>query len=243
MAPFELKRFSILGKKDVYVDEKKGGQVVGQAGEETYTGGTENGRENANGNGNGNENKPPPGYSAMDPLPQVAIEQLNAGFKNLKISSIPQPFPEVDICIAHLKLLEAFQSLKEEVGYTDGAFDLWDTRAPGTDESVAGDQLATKTRNEALSKIREKRWALYVARAVDRFESWWINILTPREGQPIRLRTGDMLTPAFQNFPYTGTPHIYTTSMLPPLGEYNRSAEQNPANTEKMFLWYGTLSC
>lgn len=198
--PFGLKRASVGGKADVYPDEKK--DAVQRAQDQPA------------------ENKPPPGYSAMDPLPEVAIEQLNAGFKNLKIAAFPQAFPDADLCLAHLKLLEAFHSLKEEVGYTDGAFDLWDTRAPGSEESVAGDETATKVRKEALSKIREKRWALYVARAVDRFESWWMNVLTPRESQPIRLRTVDMIKPSFEEFPYVGTPQMYTTAMLPPLGKY-----------------------
>ncbi|KAI1025293.1 hypothetical protein LB505_009619 [Fusarium chuoi] len=34
-------------------------------------------------------------------------------------------------------------------------------------------------KKKSLSKVREKRWALFVARAVDRYEAWWDSL--PRE--------------------------------------------------------------
>ncbi|KFY23177.1 hypothetical protein V493_06031 [Pseudogymnoascus sp. VKM F-4281 (FW-2241)] len=102
-------------------------------------------------------------------------------FSNLKIKEGANGFPTPEQTLGHLKLLEAFYALKDEVAYTDGAFGLFDCRAPGTEESVAGDQPATIKRLEALAQIREKRWALYVARAADRFESWWTRVLMPMD--------------------------------------------------------------
>lgn len=170
----------------------------------------------------------------------VAEPDIAWAFSNLKIKDSANGFPTPEATLGHLKLLEAFYALKDEVAYTDGAFGLFDCRAPGTEESVAGDQPATIRRLEALAQIREKRWALYVARAADRFESWWTKVLTvmdkafcnslgPSLGV-MRLRTSDLsnLTswnkfvdePALNNVAKGRKPlkWVWTRDMLPPLG-------------------------
>lgn len=140
----------------------------------------------------------PPAYSAAQPEQDPAgVVDITAAFSSLNISPTPQD-PTVETCLAHLKLLYAVQSLKEDVGYTDGLWDIWDTRADGPDSDIEVDlsngQLPTTVANAIgpngarggqdtttpsdlqkirLSKIREKRWALFVARAVDRYEAWW----------------------------------------------------------------------
>jgi len=160
---------------------------------------------------------PPPSYTATANPQGPSLEEINASFSNLRIGDTPRNFPDTDLCLAHLKLLEAFFILKQEVGYTDGAFDIWDSRAPGTDESVANDEKAKNMRMEALSKIREKRWALYVAKAVHRFEIWWMKVLCQYE-QSVMLTEGAMRYKEFQDFPGAGKVQRWTTSMLPPLG-------------------------
>jgi hypothetical protein len=162
---------------------------------------------------------PPPSYTVTANPQGPSLEEINAGFSNLRIGDAPKNFPDTDLCLAHLKLLEAFFILKQEVGYTDGAFDIWDSRAPGTDESVANDEAARNTRIEALSKIREKRWALYVTRAVHRFEIWWMKVLCQYE-QSVMLTEGAMRYKEFQDFPGAGKVQRWTTSMLPPLGTF-----------------------
>jgi len=162
---------------------------------------------------------PPPSYTATSNPQGPSLEEINASFSNLCIGDTPKNFPDSDLCLAHLKLLEAFFILKQEVGYTDGAFDIWDSRAPGTYESVANDEKARNMRMEALSKIREKRWALYVARAVHRFEIWWMNVLCQYE-QSVMLTEGAMRYKEFQDFPGAGRVQRWTTSMLPPLGAF-----------------------
>lgn len=97
---------------------------------------------------------------------------------------------------------------------------LYDSRAPGTAESTAGDETATRTRLEALSKIREKRWALYVARAVDRFESWWNGFLVRLEPQRQHLTVSDMWNTAYTDWPRSGSLQRWTREMLPPLGKF-----------------------
>jgi hypothetical protein len=113
----------------------------------------------------------PPSSPTTGNDPGPSLDEINAHFSNLQIGAFVKYFSDTNVCLAHLKLLEAFFILKQEVGYTDGAFDIWDSRAPGTDESVANDEMARNKRKEARSKIREKRWALYVARAAHRFRS------------------------------------------------------------------------
>lgn len=106
---------------------------------------------------------------------------------------------------------------------------LYDSRAPGTAESTAGDETATRARLEALSKIREKRWALYVARAVDRFESWWMGFLMKLEPSAVRLTVNDMSSPTFSDWPRSGSLQNWTPEMMPPLGEFLLFHSENRA--------------
>lgn len=198
--PFGIKRLSIGGKADF--DEKK--DAIPQD--------------------NIDASQAPPTYSAMDPLPETTTEDLSAAFNELNIQTSPTN-PTVDLCLAHLKLLNAFFNLKEEIGYTDGLFGLWDSRVVGiAGPAESSDEAASKSQEEALSKIREKRWALYVARAVDRFEVWWLKVLCTREttsGSPAnRLRQADLESPYMSDFPITGKPQVWTADMLPPIGKF-----------------------
>lgn len=125
---------------------------------------------------------PPPAYSEATPIADDNVD-ITAAFAKLSLHNTPHD-PDVDTCLAHLKLLFAFQSLKEDIGYTDGLWNIWDNRADGTDIDIEKDiesgalppnekRTTEDDRKIRLSKIREKRWALYVARAVDRYEAWW----------------------------------------------------------------------
>lgn len=161
----------------------------------------------------------PPTAEATDeaPPPGPSLEEINAGFSNLSIEDHPKNFPDTNLTSAHLQLLEAFFILRQGVGYTDGAFEIWDSRAPGTAESVANDEMARNIRNEALSMIREKLWALYVARAVHRFETWWTKVLCTYEDSQM-LKQSDMTTSAFQNWTGAGKVQMWTSAVLPPVG-------------------------
>lgn len=166
------------------------------------------------------ENIPPPGpppskeapptYAAEDPVNEPTADELNAAFSSLNISDTPPSFPTADHCLAHLKLLNTFHALKEDIGYTDGIFGLWDSKC---------EVLDGKDREQALSRTREKRWALYVARAVERFEVWWVKVLWPREGGK-RLESKQMIetNKSFTQFPERGRVQKWTAEMLPPAG-------------------------
>lgn len=185
-----------------------------------------------------NELAPPPAYTATashgqsSGNPPLATGQgaeandkvdISAAFANLSLHSKSET-PNVDTCIAHLKLIFAFQSMKEDVGYTDGLWNIWDSRADSDVELSPEDLEALGARGEKrlpdderklkLSKIREKRWALFVARAVDRYESWWASL------PQTMLCEDDMNEGApalYNNFVTETNKWPWTSQMLPPL--------------------------
>ncbi|KAM3502296.1 hypothetical protein MY11210_009107 [Beauveria gryllotalpidicola] len=87
-------------------------------------------------------------------------------------------------CLAHLKLRHAIQAIKEDVGSTDSLWGIRDSLvSDGKGISLEASKLAPQmkpaqtTSDEEkkmmLSKLRGKRWAIFLARAVDRYEAWW----------------------------------------------------------------------
>lgn len=160
----------------------------------------------------------PPAYSATGPEggpPGPSPEELNAAFSNLAIPSVAPALPTADHCLAHLKLLNSFHALKEDIGYSDGLFGLRDELC---------EVLEGKERDEALSKIREKRWALYIARAVERFEVWWLKFLFSLEGSK-RLEVKDMTSASlgYATFTQIGRARKWTANMLPPIGKNRKT--------------------
>ena len=177
------------------------------------------------------ENDAPPNYTATTPIDNGPVpEEITAAFANLNISDDPPEFPTADHCLVHLKLLNAIHALKEDIGYTDGLFGLWDSRV-----ETAG--LDAQVRDKALAKTREKRWSLYLARAVARFEEWWVLVLCPRE-HGTRLLGKDMVedNAAFTQFTSQGVVRKFTTAMLPPLGKSTNLTTKLSANKwQQMF--------
>ncbi|TGJ78484.1 hypothetical protein E0Z10_g10278, partial [Xylaria hypoxylon] len=119
----------------------------------------------------------PPSYNATlaTNMSPEDVDQLNLAFSSLEVPLVAETVT-ADICLAHLKLLFAFQSLKEAVGYTDGLWQIHDSRVFPAGKGTGGLQDTDKLDDETkknLSLLREKRWALYVARAADRYEAWW----------------------------------------------------------------------
>lgn len=178
----------------------------------------------------------PPAYSAhengggMQSAPPVDVD-ITAAFARLSLeSNITERKLTVDTCLAHLKLLHAIHNLKEEVGYTDGLFGLYDSRATDDASNLDLDTVHVEKGVKledadkiklALSKIREKRWALFVARAVDRYESWWKTI----QGQNVLTEDmmADPVSELFANFPLLcEKPQGLREDMLPPLGTPTR---------------------
>lgn len=165
------------------------------------------------------------------PPPRADHIDITAAFSNLSLDPSPKD-PTVDTCLAHLKLLHAVQSMKEDVGYTDGLWGMWDRRAESDGDIDLDDveeaasagvaQPATEKtkktpddeRKIRLSKIREKRWALFVARAVDRYEAWWATF--PK----VVLREHDMVQDSgsvYHDFVSPNEFMNWNETMLPPL--------------------------
>ncbi|CRK11061.1 hypothetical protein BN1708_010005 [Verticillium longisporum] len=149
----------------------------------------------------------PPAYSAEprnDAAPSAIAVDLAPALGELNLSGTAAARPTPDACLAHLRLLFAFQVLKNEVGYTDGLWEIWDERAKGS--------------AQVLAALREKRWALYVARAVDRYGAWWQSFV------PDMLLEADLVTPGvvgrtsrYVGFVQEAKPMKWTEEMLPPL--------------------------
>ncbi|KAI1871097.1 hypothetical protein JX265_006137 [Neoarthrinium moseri] len=161
------------------------------------------------------DNSAPPPYTAVASAPppqgpprqlsEKEIASLNAAFSSLQIPDIVKKVDE-STCLAHLKLLSAFHNLKEDVGYTDGLWEIFDARAA---RSTDGDEDPAAV----LAKLREKRWAVYVARAVDRYEVWWNSL----PSDPLTIDDMTAESPKYGEFVNSATTMQWTAEMLPPL--------------------------
>ena len=147
-------------------------------------------------------NSPPPPYAHSESNSNVP--DITAAFSNLKLAPSAKPTP--DVCIAHLKLLEAFHQLREDIPLVDGRFGIKDAFSDGG-ESV-------EERTELLTKIREKRWQVYVTKAAERFERWWTTCVEPYHGDTGML--GQSKLP--RQSPDIGERLVWNKDLLPPLG-------------------------
>ena len=140
---------------------------------------------------------------------------MTAAFSNLDLAETSTK-PTPSQCLAHLKLLEAFHQLREEVATTDGLYSIRDDFVPS--------DVTKEQRIDILAKIREKRWAIYVTNASLRFERWWRNCI-PRAPMLVQKNLED---PRFANITTSNTPLSFTRDNLPPLGKLsvNRDPER-----------------
>lgn len=130
----------------------------------------------------------PPAYEATgqvvtdtkDATAPPAIDEvdISAAFAHLNLSgntSMMDPTP--DLCLAHLKLLHVFDRLKRDIQGYDGLFGIFNSRiqhSPSLKVAEAKDEEeGKKAYQKELTDLGEKRWALYIARAVHRYEEWW----------------------------------------------------------------------
>ncbi len=126
---------------------------------------------------------------------------------SLNLSDGPLTTPDAESCLAHLRLLHAFEKLKSRVGLKDGLWDIWDNRASSANNSL-----------DVLVKLREKRWAVYIARAVDRYEAWWKSFPSAMLLQSDMLQGSDTPDKYF-NFLHS-KPMLWKEENLPPLGMF-----------------------
>ncbi|EER29577.1 hypothetical protein D8B26_003860 [Coccidioides posadasii str. Silveira] len=150
---------------------------------------------------------PPP---STEQIPLPGMRPLN--FELPRVLGRPSALIIVDECIAHLKLLAAFADLRDTISQSDGLFGLYEA-----------DHFHIQTPEEQKTKItalvREKRWGVYVARAVSRFEKWFFTLPMDGPGECQGATTIDDVTsnPEYKNFPQWKNMVIWTMDVLPPL--------------------------
>jgi len=141
----------------------------------------------------------PPAYTSRPSSSNATPSRTVPNAEDLNFQPSPLEIPTPAECIAHLKLLHAFARLRHGVGNHEGLFGISmgeldakrQTNGPsgsnGTTQSgVAHEQDAagagadthksdTDTGSSAglAERIRDKRWAVFVTKAVARFEKWW----------------------------------------------------------------------
>ena len=155
-----------------------------------------------------NDSLSPPAYAQDDP--NLHVPDITAAFSNLNLAPSAKPTP--DLCIAHLKLLEAFHQLREDVACEDGLF--------GISDAFADASQSDQERAKLLAKIREKRWQVYVTKASKRFERWWITCVEPNEEKNRLLRQSEMPS-VFKQSPDPDGQLEWSKDDLPPLGRYH----------------------
>ena len=110
---------------------------------------------------------PPPSYTTSPPPQQPSVDgkdhvidppDLTAGFRNLSLPATSARVPQVN------------HRLRRTVVATDGLFGVSDAQFLN---HLPPETRASSTDAELLSRLGEKRWTIYVTRAVKRFERWW----------------------------------------------------------------------
>ena len=158
---------------------------------------------------------PPPSYTEND----SNVADATAAFSSLNLDA--SPTPTADQCIAHMKLLEAFHQLREDIALKDGLFGICD--------SFADTKVTAQEKAELLVKIREKRWAIYVARAAKRFEKWWTDSVEPNA----QMLKQSEIPVTFKQKVHMGTSLDFNCDNLPPLGKHAHlisDSDTSPSN-------------
>ncbi|OKL62844.1 hypothetical protein UA08_01814 [Talaromyces atroroseus] len=107
-------------------------------------------------------------------------------------------------CIAHLKFLAVLAQLQHAIRTKDGLFKI---NKPKKHSPLLEDATIK-------SRVEEKRWQVYVSRAVDRFTQWWLTLPTYKEPPTV------MSLKRFEMDPLTldqDARIVLTKDQLPPL--------------------------
>jgi hypothetical protein len=210
--------------------------------------------EEAANQSHGPSSDPVPEYSETQPLPPDYTDSgdapppdYTAGFGSLRISDEPSlDIPQVNDTIAHLKTLECFSRLKQTTASTDGIFGIDNAKVVDiarTSSLANGDGA-----DEFLPRLAEKRWAIYVSRAVDRFHAW-ISTAVPAVAIPTMAElekkgtSGDIVTESGNlrhhmaldrsNMPPVDVLMVWHAYMLNP-----RAYLEDCVRLGRMALWY-----
>jgi hypothetical protein len=104
---------------------------------------------------------PPPAYAETVPTDYRSQATTTSTSEAIKLTpgdgTDATALPGAHECIIHLKFLTALAKLRHNISNQDGIFGIED----GIEKFIDKEMLS------------EKRWAVYVTRAVDRFEAWF----------------------------------------------------------------------
>ncbi|KAI2688966.1 hypothetical protein LCP963914a_2055 [Penicillium roqueforti] len=170
----------------------------------------------------------PPSYSAnqVEQQPPLELPQLD-------LSSHPSSSTTVtrDQCVAHLKFLAVLADLRDTISSDDGIFGIHDAEAEKFPNSL----------NEARARLREKRWAVYAARAVDRYTKWW-SIGLPRSRPMATIN--DLECIDYERILNCDTIVAWSTENLPPIDILMvwHAHSLNPRNFLEDCIRYGKMS-
>lgn len=124
----------------------------------------------------------PPPYSSRPPSTDVTVTngvaqdaspQSMPTFEELDFQPSPLELPTPAACIAHLKLLHSFARLRQEIGTREGLFGI--LTEPGDLDEASKEKTETAATDDTNfgERIRDKKWTVFVTKAVARFEKWW----------------------------------------------------------------------
>jgi hypothetical protein len=175
----------------------------------------------------GKSSERPPSYSAEQ------VEQAPLELPQLDLSShLPSSTTVTrDQCVAHLKFLAVLADLRDTISSDDGLFGIHDA---GAEEF----QRFPDRMNEARARIREKRWAVYTARAVDRYTKWWSEGL-PRSRPMATIN--DLESADYENVLVCDTIVAWDTDNLPPLGKCIDTKAKRPLTNyfiDILMVWH-----
>lgn len=117
-------------------------------------------------------------------------------------------------CVDHLKFLAALAELQDCIRSSDGLFGINDV----------GDLTDMLEDADIKARVEEKRWQVYVSRAVHRFEKWWDSL--PKYKKPPTV----MSLKSFDMDPLTlddDASISLSEAELPPLGEMMPGLDEN----------------
>lgn len=121
---------------------------------------------------------------------------------------------------AHLKLLECFYRLKQKIASTDGLFDISSDILGNIDQNTPRKDAHNDKINMMLTLLAEKRWQVYVSRAVDRFSRWRFSLEPNTDYYTLHQAvTSEGAVLADRVKPENANPLSFDAANLPPIGK------------------------
>ena len=144
--------------------------------------------------------------------PTTEFSPMLANLSAMSLATLTVP-PTPDQCLAHLKLLEAFHRLRENIATTNGLYGIHNRFV----KDVYPDKGSDKERAQLLLQLRQKRWAIYVTNAERRYAVWFESLPARSHSMPSQLTLGKICGLFEKTSNKLGFKFDYTT--LPPLGQ------------------------